>query len=216
MQNALVQPASVLTETLKRTLLVSKFPSSAPSMKSLKMAQHRARLPGLDTSDSKPASVRTITYACPLSHTLTPCLLPILKDELEGLLREKDKESPQPNGSNGISRPSSDQSFVHSPDPNTQYVRPAHSFGRQPSVQIDPTVDSYLPDSSQPLSFTPQDATMSPMIAAHISPVTTPPTGFISAMANNSPHHGFEASGEQVFWSNWPQNLPTPQLLQHL
>ncbi|KLO14473.1 hypothetical protein SCHPADRAFT_920667 [Schizopora paradoxa] len=54
----------------------------------------------------------------------------------------------------------------------------------------------------------------SPMIAAHISPIHSPPndTGTIGA----SPPLAGSNFATQLTWSTWPKDLPNPELLQHL
>lgn len=56
---------------------------------------------------------------------------------------------------------------------------------------------------------------VSPLIPAHISPVTSPHEN-APVLDQQMPHQPGVNYSTQVLWPNWPHNLPPVELLQHL
>ncbi|KAL5535512.1 hypothetical protein ACEPAF_3606 [Sanghuangporus sanghuang] len=111
--------------------------------------------------------------------------------ELEALLRQKDEDSMSPPGSSSSGVPSSSG-------------RP--TYNNLPNISTVATLNQGLPYAqSQPFS---------PIIPAHISPVNTPPLNFSSGSAGESKSATNHTT--QILWPNWPHDLPSFDLLQHL
>lgn len=113
--------------------------------------------------------------------------------ELEALLRQKDGLE---QGATTTST-SSTENHMKAPVP---------ARGPSPSLGSNITTDFPWNNDNMPLS------TLSPLVPAHISPVETPPTNGVTA--NGSSPQLNEVN--QVLWSQWPADLPAPDLLQHL
>ncbi|KAL5495275.1 hypothetical protein ACEPAI_738 [Sanghuangporus weigelae] len=118
--------------------------------------------------------------------------------ELEALLRQKDEESNRSRSS--ISPPGSSSSAVPSNSGRLTY-------NNLPSISTVATLNHGLPYAQPPQPF-------SPIIPAHISPVNTPPLNFSSGSAGDSKSATNHTT--QVLWPNWPHDLPSFDLLQHL
>lgn len=128
--------------------------------------------------------------------------------ELESMLRQRDSASRS--------------SSVDSP-PSTHVQRPSMS-GPSGSSQSNLTLSEQIfgNASSSNLSLMPNSAfdmqmenNVSPLIPAHISPVTSPHEN-APVLDQQMPHQPGVNYSTQVLWPNWPHNLPPVELLQHL
>ena len=128
--------------------------------------------------------------------------------ELESLLRQKDSAT-------------ANSHFDTTPtlhDPRPSMSGPSNSS--QSSLSLS---EQFFPGASTAtLSLMTNDAydpqldlhDVSPLIPAHISPVTSPPLESTATLDHQ--HQPGLNYTTQVLWPNWPHKLPTLDLLQHL
>lgn len=119
--------------------------------------------------------------------------------ELEGLLRQKEEEGHR---SMHSMSPSSSSASAFPPGSGMQGLNNgAVALGAGSSNPNAPYTHPIMP----PKSF-------SPLIPAHISPIHTPPlNGTVGGESQAAP-----SQATQVLWPNWPHDLPSFELLQHL
>ncbi|EJD03967.1 uncharacterized protein FOMMEDRAFT_19284 [Fomitiporia mediterranea MF3/22] len=114
-------------------------------------------------------------------------------NELEALLRQKEEEEEHPRPS--ISTNTSAPAIL------SLTGQPINSFSDSSNQEYINT----LPYIQKPFS---------PLIPAHISPISTPPLNFATDSGSDLQNGTNQAT--QVLWPNWPHNLPAFPLLQHL